>query len=408
MANLGNAYKATREFLAEPFNRFLVLLLLVAAAYSFTFVSSPEPASPQQYGNLQGCNSTATVHFFYHPACPHCRQQMPENQKLAEEFPCAVFKYYDVSGEEGREALYSLAPHYREDSIHTPITMINGAEFLGFDPSSTPSLLRAALSKASTGAQPQGASKPQGSISLPLVGSISLSDYSLLSLSLLLGFIDGFNPCAMWVLVYLISITLTLHDRRKFVLIVGTFLFASGALYFAIMSAWLSAFLFVGYLRPVMIAVGALAAGWGILALREFAKSRGKIECKVGDIKEKRKLSGEVETLVNSPITLATFLGLVALAFTVNSIEFICSSAIPVVFTQTLSLASLSPLEYYGYILVYVLMYMLDDLVVFALAFTATGGFLGDRIASYGHAIGALILVVLGLALLFAPELLMA
>jgi hypothetical protein len=295
-----------------------------------------------------------------------------------------------------------------------PTTIINSTVIVGFDAEKTPQLLRDALSangggNATTGNGTEGNAGEQQkkTITVPFVGTINPYEYSLPALSITLGLIDGFNPCAMWVLVYLISITLTLNDRRKFLLIVGTFLFASGALYFLIMSAWLNAFLFLGYVRPVMIGVGAIALYWGITSLREFWKNRGNIACKVDDPGGKKKLAGEIESLLSSPLSLVTFAGLVVLAFTINSIEFVCSSAIPAVFTQVLSLSNLSPLEHYGYILIYVIMYMLDDMIVFSLAFLAIGGTLGGKIASYGNAVGAVILIGLGLLLLFAPQLLM-
>ena len=397
-----------KSFLAVPFNKTLVLLLLIAAVYSLAFVPTFAPVAPQQYGQQQGCNSTLVAHFFYLPSCPHCKDQMPVNQKLAEGFPCTVWEYHDLDDPSERAQLISLEQRFATEQIKTPTTVIGKAVIVGFDPGETPQLLREALS--SSGMPSQNASTANSTsreISIPFIGKIRASDYSLLPLSILLGLIDGFNPCAMWVLVYLISITLTLHDRRKFALIVGTFLFASGALYFMIMAAWFNAFLFVGYLRPVMIAVGAMALGWGVLSLREFLQSKGKIACQVGDIKGKRMLSKEIDNIIRSPLTLATFAGLVILAFTVNSIEFVCSSAIPAVFTQVLALKNLSALEYYGYIFIYVVMYMLDDIIVFSLAFFAMGGALGDRIAYYGHAVGAVILLGLGLALLFAPHLLM-
>jgi len=197
-----------------------------------------------------------------------------------------------------------------------------------------------------------------------------------------------------------------MHDRKRLLFVVGTFLFAEGALYFLIMSAWLNAFMFLGYTRIVMIIVGAIAIGWGLLSLREFVKNRGKIACNVGDLEEKGKIRKGVDALLRSPLTLATFAGIVLLAFTINSIEFVCSAAIPAVFTQVLALQQLPWWQHYGYILIYCALYMLDDIIVFGLAFFAMGGTLGDKIASYGHAIGAIILLALGVMLLFAPNLL--
>ena len=389
-----------RETLADPFSRFLLLAIAVAALYALAFSATVEPVAPQQFSG----NATLDVHFFYLPSCPHCKEQMPYNQQIAQDYPSAKWIYHDTSDPVQNELMKSALSALGRKQEGVPTTIINRTVIVGFDKASTPQLLRDALSANGAGKNETAQDK---AITLPFVGTINPYEYSLPALALTLGLIDGFNPCAMWVLVYLISLTLTLNDKRRLLLVVGTFLFASGALYFLIMAAWLNAFLFVGYLRPVMIGVGAIALYWGTTSLRELWKNKGEIACHIGDVKEKKKLSGEISALLTSPLTLATFAGLVLLAFTVNSIEFVCSSAIPAVFTSVLSLSGVSALEHYFYILLYVMMYMADDVVVFTLAYFAVGGALGNKVASYGHAIGAVILIALGVMLLFAPKLLM-
>lgn len=393
--------QSAKEAWQDPFSRFLMLLIAVAAGYALAFSPTVQPVAPQQFGE----GATLEVHFFYHPACMHCKEQMPYNQEIAEESPGAKWIYHDTSdpAQTGlmREMLWALG----KEPGGVPTTIINQTVIVGFSKESTPQMIRGAI--AGNGGGNESAGQRGKTITLPIVGAINPYEHSLPVLAVALGLIDGFNPCAMWVLVYLISITLTLHDRRKFLLIVGTFLAASGILYFLIMAAWLNAFLFVGYIRPVMVAVGAIALYWGISSLREFWRNKGEISCKVGDAGEKKKLSGEMQELLSSPLSLGMFAGLVVLAFTVNSIEFVCSSAIPAVFTQVLSLSGASALEHYLYIFIYVAMYMLDDIIVFTLAFFAVGGALGNKVASYGHAIGAVILIALGAMLLFAPGLLM-
>ena len=392
-----------KETWEDPFNRFLILLIMVAAGYALAFAPTVQPVAPQQFSG----NATLDVHFFYHPACPHCKEQMPYNQQLAEEYPAAKWSYHDTADPAQNEFMVNELEALGRKQEGVPTTIINGTVIVGFDREITPQKLRDALSANGGGLKNETAPEKKA-ITLPIVGTVDPYAYSLPALAITLGLIDGFNPCAMWVLVYLISITLTLNDKKKFLLVVGTFLFASGALYFLIMAAWLNAFLFVGYIRPVMIAVGAIALYWGITSLREFWKNKGEIACKVDNPGEKKKLAGEIEALLASPLSVATFAGLVVLAFTINSIEFVCSSAIPAVFTQVLSLSNVSALERYFYIFLYVLMYMLDDIVVFSLAYFAVGGALGSKVASWGHAIGAVILIALGIMLLFAPGLLMA
>ncbi len=254
-------------------------------------------------------------------------------------------------------------------------------------------------------AQPNGleAWRPE-TASLPVFGVIRFADFSLPALAVLLGLADGFNPCAMWALVYLLSLLASLRDRRKIWLLVGSFVLASGVLYFLFMTAWLNVFLLLGYLRPLTIAIGLGALVIGVLDLRAFIQTRGAPVCAVGNPGFKKRTMGRMERLVAAPLTLTTFLGVVALAFTVNAIEFACSAGLPAVFTHTLSLRQLSGLQYYGYILLYVVFFMLDDLLIFSLAAFTLQTTMAGGYVRYGKLAGGVVLVALGLVMLMAPE----
>lgn len=257
------------------------------------------------------------------------------------------------------------------------------------------------------GAQPGGPEiwRPE-TASLPFFGAIRLADFSLPALAVLLGLADGVNPCAMWALVYLLSLVVSLGDRRKIWLLVGSFVFASGVLYFLFMAAWLNVFLFVGYLRPLTIAIGLGALLVGINDLRGFVITRGAQVCGVGGSGLKKRTMGRMERLVAAPVSLVSLFGVIVLAFTVNTIEFACSAGLPAVFTHTLSLRQLAAPQYYGYILLYDFFFMLDDLIIFALAAFTIGTTIGSGYARFGKLAGGVVLVGLGLVMLFAPEML--
>ena len=135
-------------------------------------------------------------------------------------------------------------------------------------------------------------------------------------------------------------------------------------------------------------------------------QTKGALTCKVSVEEDKKKTMNQVEKLINSPLTIATLTGIVFLAFAVNSVEFACSAAIPAIFTQVLALSNISAIEHYVYILLYVLFFMLDDLIIFGLAAFAVNSSFGDKYAKYCKLIGGIILIALGAILLFAPNLL--
>ncbi|MCK9294233.1 MAG: hypothetical protein M0P70_04055 [Desulfobulbaceae bacterium] len=241
---------------------------------------------------------------------------------------------------------------------------------------------------------------------IPLLGDRDAGSYSLPVLGAILGLVDGFNPCAMWVLVYLISLIMGLNDRKKIWLLVGSFLMASGVLYFLFMTAWLNAFLFIGYLRPLTLLIGLFALWTGIKNIREFIVTRGAVACKVTDGAAKQKTMGRIRQLVASPLTLASIFGIIALAFAVNSIEFLCSAGIPAIFTHVLAISAKSSLQYYAYILLYVFFFMLDDLLIFTSAVFAVNSSCGEKYTRHCKALGGIIMVVLGVLLTFFPDML--
>jgi hypothetical protein len=244
-------------------------------------------------------------------------------------------------------------------------------------------------------------------VDLPFLGQFDVKGYSLPVLAILLGLIDGFNPCAMWALVYLITLVVTLNDRRKIWLIVGTFVFSSGVWYFLFMSAWLNVFLLLGYIRHVTLVIGVVAVFVGIQGFVELVKNRGVVSCTVGDEQSKGKTIRRMKDVLLSPISLSSVLSILGLSFIVNSVEFLCSCAIPAVFAHVLSITPLSSMEHYGYILLYIFFYMLDDLIIFASAAFAFQTYVGNRYAVYCKILGGLLLIVLGFLMVFMPQVLM-
>ena len=386
----------------DAFKRYLVIGLAVLGVVLLSLGHEPaQPAGPAE-------GDTVELHFFYHAGCPHCKDQEPFNESLARAYPSVSFVYHDGAnpGEYARLVEMLEGTGVTEEQLDFPLTIVGDQVFIGWQSEETTgSKIEEALQQWLQGVRPAAeVEEPSDVQTIPIIGEIRLSDYSLAGLAVTLGLVDGFNPCAMWVLAYLISLILILKDRRKAWLLVGSFVFASGVLYFLFMTAWLNAFLLIGYSRPVTLVIGLAALGAGMLNLREYIAMKGVITCEVVGPESRRKTMSRIERLVSSPLNLATIAGIVALAFVVNSIEFVCSSALPAIFTHVLSLSNLSPLGYYGYILLYDLFFMLDDLIIFGSAAFAMSSHLGDRYVRYCKPVGGTILVILGALLLFAPQ----
>jgi hypothetical protein len=375
----------------DRFKRYLIISLIILGIV-IGFTSHGTSTAGEGY----------KVYFFYLPACSHCEAQEPFNGKLANTYPAIQIIEHDATTPAGSALLHQMLEELGvEEEPAFPITIFGNQVFSWESEDTTGIAIEEALQQCLAGkCPPPTGEEPRYKINLPLIGEIVLSDYSLPALAVILGLVDGFNPCAMWVLVYLISLIATLRDRKRIWLIVGSFVLASGILYFLFMTVWLNLFLFIGYVKAVTIVIGLVALGGGTLQVREVVKTKGAVVCEVTDEESRKKTMSKVQEIVSSPLTWGILAGIIALAFTVNAVEFVCSAAVPAVFTQVLSLASLTTFQYYGYILLYVFFFMLDDLVIFGTAAFALTSSLGDRYAKYTRPVGATILIILGLLLL--------
>ena len=273
--------------------------------------------------------------------------------------------------------------------------MFGGRHILGFESAETSGVEILALVGAGDATAP---APPQ--IDLPVFGEIDPAQYSLLALTLVMGLADGFNPCAMWVLIYLISLIAGLSDRAKIWWLVGTFVLTSGILYFLLMTAWLNMFLVVGYVRPLSELVALAAIGFGISHLYEVVWTRGVIECEVGDIGQRQRTMARIRDVVAAPIGLTSLVLVTGLAFAVNAIEFICSAALPAIYTHVLALSDVSVAGYYAYIALYVIAFMLDDFVIFGLAAFAIQRIINTRYAVFSRVAGGVVLIGLGVWML--------
>ena len=381
-----------KNIFQDRFRRYLIISLIILGIV-IALTSQGTPTTGEGF----------EVHFFHLPGCSSCEEQEPFNEKLANTYPAISIIEHDATTPAGHSLLFEMLENLGiEDVPNTPITIFKNQVFSGWESEETTGrAIEEALQQCLAGeCPPPAGEEPRDGIVLPIIGEFIPGDYSLPALAVILGLVDGFNPCAMWVLVYLISLIATLRDRKRIWLIVGSFVLASGVLYFLFMTAWLNAFLFIGYVKPLTTVIGLIALGGGILQIRGFIETKGAIVCEVTDEESRKKTMTRVQKIVSSPITLGTIAGIVVLAFAVNSIEFVCSAAVPAIFTHVLSLASLTTLQYYGYILLYVLAFMLDDLIIFGSAAIAMTSGLGERYAKYFRPVGAAILIILGVLLL--------
>jgi hypothetical protein len=264
-----------------------------------------------------------------------------------------------------------------------------------------------ASERAPPPAQPAAARALPETLSLPLIGEVRTANLSLPALTVLLAVIDGFNPCAMWVLVFLIGLLLGLKDRLRMWVLGAAFIAASAAVYFVFMAAWLNVLLVVGAVTWVRAGVALVALGGGAYYLLEYVRNPGGV-CKVTSSESRRRVFDGLRAVASEQRFWVALVGIVALAFAVNLVELICSAGIPAIYTQVLTMSDLPAWQYYAYLALYILVFMLDDLVVFVIAMKTlevTG--VAGSYSRVSHLVGGVVLLAIGTLLLFKPGWLM-
>jgi hypothetical protein len=192
---------------------------------------------------------------------------------------------------------------------------------------------------------------------------IDLKAISLPLATILIAFVDGFNPCAMWILIFLITMLINMKDRKKLYILGSVFIVISGLVYFIFLAAWFNFFKFIGYVYWIKIIIGIIAIISGILHIKNGLFSKG--ECHVTNANQRKNIIERIKKTLNQKSFLLAVLGISVLAVSVNLIEVVCSAGLPAIYTSLLSTIKLSPVQYYSYLLLYVLIFMLDDLFIF-------------------------------------------
>lgn len=229
---------------------------------------------------------------------------------------------------------------------------------------------------------------------------LRLDDVGLPLFTVAIGLLDGFNPCSMWVLLMMISILAGSGDRRRMLAVAGTFVAVQGVAYFAFMAAWLNLFLLIGLSRASELALGAIAIAAGVINLKDFhALGRG-ITLSI-PAAAKPGIHARLRRIVQQRSLLPAIAGTVVFAILVQLVELLCTSGFPAVYTRILTTAGLEPWAYYGYLLLYNLMYMLDDVAVLAVGVvTLSRHRLQEREGRWLKLLAGAVLLALGVYLL--------
>lgn len=364
------------------------------------------------------------VKIFWTNGCSHCAEEKEFLEKLSLEDENVVIKDYEVSRNVNNLRLLEEYGEKLSANISSvPFTVIGETDYVtGFRSDETTGLSIVNKIRKIRGELPlntldwdvvekvveQEDNPPnKGKIDLLIVKNIDLEKLSLPLLTVVLALADGLNPCAMWVLLFLIGLLVNVKDPKRRWLIGGTFILASGIVYFLFLTAWLKFFLFIGFVEWIRYLIGTVALVASFLYIKDFIKNPSG--CKVvGGNESRKKIFGKLREYALEDNLFVSMMGITALAFGVNLVEFFCSAGLPATYSNILVMSNLGSGTYYAYMVLYVVIFMIDDFIIFAIGMvTLKAVGMESKYAHWAHLIGGLVMLFIGLALLFKPELLM-
>lgn len=400
--------------------RSLKILFLVICLFSFCNVV-----------NAVSEKNLVNIYLFHSYTCKHCKEEIKLLDELEKEYDNIKVYKYEVNENGNGELLKNISEIMGSKVTGTPYTIIGNKVFSGYDYENSKGRFKGAIEYYSKYGYEDKVGEYISSIplpsyevkdtdpdvdeyisnyisykvKLPLIGEVKLKNLTLPLITVVIGLADGFNPCAMWVLLFLISMLIGMKDKKRMWILGSTFLLTSALIYLIFMMSWLNLanlLISVVWVR-VIIAIVSLVGG--IINLRGYIKHRKVSGCDVVDDKKRNKIITRIKKFTTEKNFWLAILGVIVLAISVNVVELACSAGLPVMFIEILSLNNLTAIEEIIYIVLYMLFFLLDDFVVFVIAMTTlslTG--VSSKYGNLSKLIGGILMLLIGLLLMFKPE----
>ncbi len=310
------------------------------------------------------------ITLFYTHDCPRCHEAMDYLRQWKDGITDQewVLQFYEISeSQENQQRLQAFLQTYEEQLMGVPILFIGKKTIHGFQKGYTETRIQEAVAKL-TGAY----DRSDETITLPLFGAVDPTQFPLLAFTVIIGLLDGFNPCAMWVLMFLLGLLIHARSRRKMLTIGLIFVVTSGVVYFGFMAAWFNLFVLLGLSRIITIVLAAVVMIMGAINIKEVFLFKKGPSLMIPE-KQKDKLFQKMRRVVQERNTLLAIMFTVGLAFFVNLIELACTIGLPAIFTKTLADRQIPEFQKWGHLVLYNVVYVVPLLII-VLLFTITMG----------------------------------
>ena len=365
------------------------------------------------------------VYLFHSNTCSHCKAEIEFLNEIQKEYENLKINLYEINNvKENKELMINIKEKLNIDSPMVPFTVIGDYYYIGYNDGvkdGIKNLIEKYTSEEQydvikdiiDGKDVSNFKIKNGEINKisTVFGEIDPAKVSLPILSVIMGAIDGFNPCAMWVLIFLITMLFNMENKKRMWALGITFLVTSALIYLVFMFVWLGvATKLLTTISWLKLLIGLVALIGAFINLKGFIKSIVKKDagCEVVDNSKRKKIISKIKKYTSEKSFILAMLGVMLLAISVNAIELACSAGLPVLFTNVLALNDVNFIEKCIYIFIYIFFFLIDDIIVFFVAmFTLNIKALSTKYTKYSHLIGGIIMLIIGILMIFKPEWLM-
>ncbi|MFW6013518.1 MAG: hypothetical protein ACOC82_05055 [Candidatus Bipolaricaulota bacterium] len=371
------------------------------------------------FTNPGAAKDQVMIYFFWSEGCNYCERQKPLLEDLQKRFPEVKVEDRNINeSRENRDLLVEMREAYGKDIRGVPATFIGDEAWMGYTEDIGQEIeakVQSCIEKGCTDPLTrvkEEANVPtseeqsrQRTLNLPFVGSVDFSNMSVIGSTALIAFVDGFNPCSLWVLTFLLGILVHTRSRKQILLVGLTFLFVTATTYGLFILGLFSAFQYIGQLLWIRLVVALLAFTFGVVSVKDYFWLDRGISFTIPD-SIKPKLGEKIRDVMNktgSP--LATLGGTALMALGVTLVELPCTAGFPVIWTGLMSGQDVGGYLFTVLFLLYILIYLLLELIIFAAsAVTLRSSRLQETQGRFLKLIGGNLMLVLGGSFLFAPQ----
>ncbi|MBQ6517796.1 MAG: hypothetical protein IJI14_03695 [Anaerolineaceae bacterium] len=352
------------------------------------------PISPQDIvdgkmtlGRLPA-SEVVNLYFFRGEGCSHCAEEEPFLQKLVNEVyknRLIVHEYEIWYDAENAELAEKFAKAYGQESSGVPMTFIGTHFITGFNSGKEQEFIDYIEEELAAGpvdpkkivegelsipqvleSREQKKNEPQRTvINVPLIGEVDLQNKSLLLTTVIIGLVDGVNPCSLWVLTMLLAMVIHTDSRKKTLIIGFVYLFITAAIYALFILGVFSLLSYVRYMKWIRIIVACITLVLGIINLKDYFFFKQGVSLTIDDSKKPGLYKKMRNVLKNTDNTWAMIGATIVLSAGVSLVEFSCTAAFPVIWSNILAAHGVSKVEFALHLLLYMLLYQLDELIIF-------------------------------------------